>query len=171
MKSTVRIMSIKNILIFFVTAPAWKVFSLFMLPIILFVISPFILSKALLIFSMWTVLLWVYSIGVLLHEKYSQYLSISLIGFKICLIYCALYSPLFMSESIPFDYLMPLHLVSFGCNIYTLYFISKLIVLVERKSVVRFQDYIGTFFLAWFYLIGIWFIQPRVTKLFLSNDV
>lgn len=164
-------MNIKKLLIFFVTAPAWKVFSLAMLPFILFIITPFYMSKVLLIFAMLTVLLWLYSIGVLLYEKYSSYLNISLNGFKICLIYSSLYSFLFMSEIIPFDYLLPLHLLSFCCNIYILYFVSKLIVLIEKKSAVMFQDYIGTLVSAWFFYFGIWYIQPRVTKLFLSNEV
>lgn len=164
-------MKFRNILIFLVTAPAWKVFSLIMIPLFLFIIAPFALSRALLILGTLTVFLWFYSVGVLLYEKYSQYLSISLIWFKICLIYCSLNSFLILSGIIPFDYLVPLQLLSTGCNIYSLYFVSKLIVLIEKKSAIRFQDYIGTFISAWFFYIGIWYIQPRVNKLFLSNEL
>ena len=90
--------------------------------------------------------------------------------FKICIIYGFVYSIVFLSRIIPFEYLGPFHLVSFVCNLYVLYFIAKLIVLIERKTELKFQDYIGTFFLAWFYLIGVWYIQPRVVKLFLSDE-
>jgi hypothetical protein len=77
-KLVVRNMKFKNILIFLVTAPAWKVLSLIMLPVFLFIIVPYALSKALLILGTLTVFLWLYSVGVLLYEKYSQYLNISL---------------------------------------------------------------------------------------------
>lgn len=165
----------KKVLIFFVTAPAWQIFCLFILPILLFITDvgatgPQNGSQFLLLMIVWTSLLWLYSIGVLLHEKFAQYLNIPLYRYKICVVYVALYSILLTSDIVAMEHLAPFSLVSFGCNIYILYFVSKLIVLIERKSEVKFQDYIGTLILAWFYLIGVWTIQPRVTRLFLSDD-
>jgi hypothetical protein len=166
----------KPVLIFFVTAPAWKIFLLFVLPVILLFIGPmasipFYIFLPIVIIGIWTDLLWIYSIGVLLHEKYSSYLNVPLFRFKICLIYNFLYSIFFVTNIIPLDYLGPFHLISFVCNMYALYFMSKLIVLIERKKEVKFQDYISTFIFAWLYFVGVWQIQPRVNKLFLSNDV
>ena len=177
----IRNMHMKSIFIFFVSAPAWTIFSLFILPFVLLAIGPMTttaihatqivpLIKILLLISIWSVLLWIYSIGVLLLEKYAQHLNIPIDRFKFCLIYVVLYSILFLSDVIPFDYLMIFNFISMGCNIYVLYFVSKLIVLIERKTEIKFQDCIGTFFCVWFYLIGIWFIQPRINKLYLSND-
>ncbi len=166
----------KNFLNFFVTAPAWKIFSLLMLPILLLFIIPdtstsMIISKTLLLFGLWTTLLWIYSIGVLIYEKYSSFLTVPIMRFKICLTYDFIYSALVIYGIIPFDYLIPFYLISFVCKIYALYFVSKLIVVVERRSDVKFQDYLGIIIAAWFYLIGIWFIQPRINKIFLSNDI
>ena len=166
----------KYFLIFFVTAPAWKIFSLLMLPILLFIMfsgtsaSMFILTTLLLL-GLWITLLWIYSIGVLVYEKYSSFLTIPLIRFKVCLTYDFIYSVFFIYGIIPFDYLIPFHLIAFACKIYALYFVSKLIVIVERKSDVKFQNYLGTIIAVWFYFIGIWFLQPRINKIFLSNDI
>jgi len=49
---------------------------------------------------------------------------------------------------------------------YCLYFISKSLKAVELQRDVTFNDYAGEFFLIWFFPIGIWFIQPRINKLF-----
>lgn len=176
MTQGVRNLNMKNVLIFFITAPAWKIFSLFILPILLFILgvatsASIHVSRLILLSGIWTVLLWMYSIGILLHDKYSPYLNIPVSRFKVCISYGFIYSIFFMSSIIPFEYLMPFHLASFCCNMYALYFVSKLVVLIERKSEVKIQNYIGTFVLVWFYLIGVWLIQPRVAKLFLSNDV
>ena len=46
------------------------------------------------------------------------------------------------------------------------YFLAKLLVMVEKKSIVRFNDYIGTFFAAYVLLIGIWYLQPRINRAF-----
>jgi hypothetical protein len=104
------------------------------------------------------------------YEKYASFLNVPLIRFRVCLIYDFVYAVLFIYGIIPLDYLTPFHLISFVCNIYALYFISKLIVMVERKSKVGFQDYFGTFMAAWFYIIGVWFLQPRVNRIFLSRE-
>lgn len=164
----------KSILTFFVAAPAWIIFSLFALPpflfymgILLFIYFPKILPQI----GNWAVLLWVYSIGILLFEKYSQYLNIPLVRFKICLMLQFFISILFLSDLMPHDYFKFFELISFICNIYSLYFISKLIVLIEHKAEVKFQNYIGTIILALFYFIGVWFIQPRVKKLILPKDI
>ena len=169
-------MHMKTLLMFFVTAPAWKIFSLFIFPILLFFFfadpsNSMLVSKTLLLFSLWTTLLWLYSIGTFIYEKYESYLSIPLGRFKACIFYDLVYSAIFVYDVIPFDYLYPFHLVSSVCNIYSLYFISRLIVMVEKQGPVKFRDYFGTFIAAWFYIIGLWYIQPRVNNIFLSDDM
>jgi len=58
-----------------------------------------------------------------------------------------------------------LHLFSMFCIFYLLYFVSKTIKSVELQREVEFGDYALEFFLMWFYIIGIWIIQPRINKL------
>jgi len=58
-----------------------------------------------------------------------------------------------------------LHLLSMFCVFYLLYFVSKTIKSVELQREAEFGDYALEFFLMWFYIIGIWIIQPRINKL------
>lgn len=166
----------KNLLIFFVTAPAWKIFLLLLMPFVLSatiisISTPGFILNILILLGLWTTLLWIYSVGILIYEKYSTYLSIPIYRFKICIIYDFLYSIVFAFGVIPFEFLFPLHTISIICNIYALYFISKLIVIVEIKGDVKFTDYVGTMIAAWVFIIGIWFLQPRVNSIFSSNDL
>ena len=60
---------------------------------------------------------------------------------------------------------IPMHLFSMFCIFYLLYFVSKTIKTTELKRTVTFSDFIGEFFMIWFFPIGIWFIQPRLNKI------
>ena len=64
-----------------------------------------------------------------------------------------------------FQIILPLHLFAMFCMFYMVYFVSKTIKTAELQKKVGFGDYIAEFFLLWFYIIGIWFIQPKVNKL------
>lgn len=67
--------------------------------------------------------------------------------------------------------IVPLHLFSMFCILHIFYFAAKTIKTVELKRKVGFGDFIGEFFLLWFYFIGIWIIQPRVNRLHEQNNV
>ena len=166
------------LLSFFVSAPAWNLFLLFTIPIALSTIitvltESLVIMKIGMLLDFYIVLLWEYSVCTLIYKKYSSYLSVPIFWFKISIGYIFLYSVFFslFFEIIPSEYLDPLHLVSFACNIYCLYFLSKLIVTVEKKSKVKFKDYFGTLISAWILIIGIWKLQPRINGVFLIKDV
>ena len=61
--------------------------------------------------------------------------------------------------------LIPLHFLSIGCMFYNMYFVARTIKTAEMNKPVEFSDYIGEFFLMWFYIIGIWIIQPKVNNM------
>ncbi len=50
-------------------------------------------------------------------------------------------------------------------QVYSLYFMAKTIKSGVLNRRARFSDYIGEFFLLWFWPIGIWFLQPQINKL------
>lgn len=60
----------------------------------------------------------------------------------------------------------PLHLFSMSSIFYMLYFVSKTIKTAELQREVRFSEFLSEFFLLWFYIIGIWIIQPKVNRLY-----
>lgn len=61
--------------------------------------------------------------------------------------------------------IIPLHLFSMFCIGHTFYCVGKSIKLAEVQRQVKFEDFVGEFFLAWFYLVGFWILQPRLNKL------
>ncbi len=69
------------------------------------------------------------------------------------------------SFTIVFGLIVPFHLFAMFSIFYSLYFTAKTIKTVELQRDVRLSEFIGEFFLLWFYPIGIWFIQPRVNRL------
>lgn len=163
---------------FFVTAPAWNLFLLIVLPITISTVisvltESLIIIKISMLLDFYIVLLWEYRVCTLIYEKYSSYLTVPILWFKICIGYMSIYVILFslFFEIIPSNYLEPLHMVSFACNIYCLYFLSKLLVTVEKRSKVKFREYFGTLISMWILIIGIWNLQPRINRIFLIKDV
>jgi len=49
-----------------------------------------------------------------------------------------------------------------ACVLYVLYFVAKSLSLAETGRPVSALDYFGSFFLIWFFLVGVWIIQPRI---------
>jgi hypothetical protein len=64
-----------------------------------------------------------------------------------------------------FAIILPLHFISMFCIFYNMYFMAKTIKTAELQREASFSDFVGEFFLIWFYPIGIWFIQPKVNQL------
>lgn len=62
-------------------------------------------------------------------------------------------------------FVLPLHLLAMAAVFYALLFAAKSLVMVERNQTAKFFEYSGSFFLLWFFPIGVWFIKPRVNKL------
>ena len=61
--------------------------------------------------------------------------------------------------------IFPLHFFTMFCMFYTLYFVAKTFKTVELQREAAFSDFVGEFFMLWFYPIGIWIIQPKVNKM------
>jgi len=66
--------------------------------------------------------------------------------------------------------IIPLHLYSMYGLFYCLYFIAKSIATIENNRPVKFDNYAGNFFLLWFFPIGIWWMHPKVRRIF-SDDI
>lgn len=66
--------------------------------------------------------------------------------------------------------MVALHLLSMACIFYCLYFTAKALKTVERNAPVTASEYLGEFFLLWFYPVGIWLLQPRINRLFAFSE-
>ncbi len=62
--------------------------------------------------------------------------------------------------------IIPLHLLAMYGMFYTIWFIAKCIATIENNRVVGFDNYAGNFFLLWIFPIGIWWVHPKVRKIF-----
>lgn len=128
---------------------------------------------------------WQWSIGVGLNAMLPEGVTMKLGFFKVAIIFPTLYIftiiPVFMTmphvlfESAPapseiaamivvIPIVAILHLFSIACLFYAIWFCAKTIKAVELQRLVKFEDYIGEFFLMWFNIIGIWILQPRINK-------
>ena len=128
---------------------------------------------------------WFWSIAIGLQNKIPESVTMKVGKFKffffIPIVYILLISVLItlIFTSFSFGYnlspnkiafiipivILPLHLFSMFCIFYTLYFVSKTFKTVELQREVKFGDFVGEFFMFWFYFIGIWFIQPKINKI------
>lgn len=128
---------------------------------------------------------WLYSLAINLHKLLPENINMPLTKFKFLLFFpllhligLILFVVMLISDishginpNIPFLTILFLsHLFALYGMLYCFYFIAKTLKSVEWRRTVTMSDYLGEFFLLWFYPIGIWFIQPRINKLFNSNN-
>ena len=59
----------------------------------------------------------------------------------------------------------PLHFAAMFSTLYAMIFASKNLKSVELEREAKISNYLGDFFLVWFFPIGIWILQPRIHKL------
>lgn len=126
---------------------------------------------------------WFWSIGVGLHKFLPEHHNLKLNKFKIFffiplvyiiflmvgMMYFGVFNDFLPPEDkilISLVFIVPLHLFSMFCLLYMLYFCAKTIKSVEMNREVNFSDYAGEFFLLWFYIIGVWILQPKINKIY-----
>ena len=51
----------------------------------------------------------------------------------------------------------------------TIVFSCKTLAMIELKREVNFSDYLVNFILMLFFIIGVWILQPKITKLIAEN--
>jgi hypothetical protein len=124
---------------------------------------------------------WFWSISVGLHNKIPQGVELDIERFKILffvpivyiLIIIIKYATGWLNGGFDNQYarivyaviFVLLHLFSMFCIFYIMYFSAKTIKTVELQRKVEIGDYFSDLFLFGIYIIGIWFIQPRLNKL------
>ncbi|MCP4704273.1 MAG: hypothetical protein GY865_06665 [candidate division Zixibacteria bacterium] len=139
------------------------------------------INSIIMVFSMVVFLGWLWSMGANINLKVSEEIRLKSVFFKYAILYCAIYAVLFsifyliiLNLENPgslfsiFPFIIPFHLFAMYLMMYINYFVSKNLVMAEKKRDVVVSDYISTFFMIWFYPIGVWIVQPRVNQLF--ND-
>ena len=67
-------------------------------------------------------------------------------------------------------FIVPLHLFSIFGIFWSMVFTARVIKSVELQRKARFEDAVAEFFLIWFFLIGVWILQPKINRIF-SGEV
>lgn len=116
---------------------------------------------------------WFWSLGSFLTSIVNPSIRLRMRFFRFSLLFPLIYLPGFIAvfDSMTtspglFLIIFPLHAFATYCMFYLLYFVSKSLALAERNQPVSFYDYSGSFFLLWFFPIGIWIVQPRINRLY-----
>jgi hypothetical protein len=133
--------------------------------------------------SMFSLFGWLWSVSINLQKITPEHLKLKTTTFKVFLIIPVIYILCimigmayvfthFIGNSNPaptffaaFFLIIPIHLFSMFCIFYCFYFTARTIKTVELQRPVSTSDYIGEFFLIWFFFIGVWILQPRINKL------
>jgi hypothetical protein len=155
---------------FFVSASAWKMFSLCILPLIagigVFHVTESITAfRIIMLLTIFVELFWIYSVCKFITQKYSNHITMPLTNLHVSLIYLLINSILFSLNIIPGEILYIFGLIGIVTNIYSVYFTARILVMAERERKVTFSDYIGTFILVYIFIFGVWWLQPRVNRL------
>lgn len=158
-------------------------FALFSLEII-FIDTPiinFITELAMLLVFISLFVGWYYSAGTELFKLNLNHDILNLKKFKISIFILTVFSIFLLvsyvvnyfnySENMPNNGNLFLLLILFDftyifCIAYCATFIAKNLKALELQKPVVFSEYIIDIFLIWFFILGIWYIQPRLNKLF-----
>ena len=114
---------------------------------------------------------WLWPMGSFLFSISEPSLKLNIHYFRFAIVFPTLYLltalPFFLSHNSTVEaIILPLHLLALFCLIYVFYFVSKSLILAEKREAVTFNDYALSLFLLFFSLIGIWLIQPRINRLY-----
>ncbi len=170
---------------FFLTADAWKLFTLNVSPLLLVAFIPtehytHVHLAAASLLAAAPLMLWMYFAGTELQKLAASYERLGLGFFTFNLIFAFLYLLSFcMLLAVVFDrgrigpefgvYLgiaIPAQLYAIFALYHAVFFVSKCLTILELRRPVHFRDAARTFFLLWFFPIGVWYIQPRMKLIF-----
>jgi hypothetical protein len=118
---------------------------------------------------------WLWAIAKTTCAKLPPELSASPKVMGINLIYALSYmlvaSYMFFDTSRHFPtYGVLLHLLAMIAILYSLGFTAKQLTKLLYRKNVSFIEYYGSFFLLWFFPVGVWFVQPKVNELLVDNE-
>jgi len=113
-------------------------------------------------------LIWIYSIGIELNKQVNSNKRIKPIYFQILIGYATLYFPfgmfMMMSNSTRFEQIIPFHIAAMACIFVAMILTTISILRFEKSNDLESSNGIGLFFGIWYYIFGIWTIQPKLNK-------
>lgn len=113
-------------------------------------------------------LIWLLSIGIELNKKISRKRGVNtalfmvLVGYS--LIYCILAVSLLISGKVDIASLRPFHFAAMAAVFLLIILASKTIVRFEKEHGLKQSNGFGLFFGIWYFIFGIWDIQPKLNQ-------
>ena len=156
-------------------AKHWQLFSILVLPsVIIPNITPLIDTLiGATIFAIY--LSWLWSIGVVLNERYdftfnNSSFKISLLFFTTYLMGGSIVFPIFKEtiEKSLWIVFVP-HLIAMASLMYAILFCARGLKIIERRTIANTSECWDYFFLLFCFPIGVWFLQPKINRMF-AND-
>jgi nitrate reductase gamma subunit len=147
--------------------------------------SPSPLQEIIRFIGLITFLIWIYGIGIYGQKKLeskklptlkTKLFEINIVLIPILLIIGFLLSPEQTAENNQVEFniqtilFIPISLYMFFALFQTIVFSCITLATLELKREVKFSDYLINLILTLFLIIGIWILQPKVTKLIAEND-
>ncbi len=123
----------------------------------------------------WCFLLWLWALGSFLTSVVPSRLKLKTRFFLFTIVSSAIYALLSIAlfQSIDRKLLIvtiPLHRFGVFCMFCNLYFVAEGLVMAETGERASQLDCLGPFLLLFFAVIGVWFIQPRMNRLYAEKE-
>ena len=143
--------------------------------------SPSPLQEIIRFIGLTVFLIWIYSIGIYGQETLESYkiqtlntklFKINIFVFPILLTVLGLIAP---EKNYGTEFnalhiiLIPFMLYMFYALFYSVFFACRTISMIELKKEVTFSDYLENLLLMLFLIIGVWVLQPKITKLIVET--
>ncbi len=123
--------------------------------------------------------LWYYYVGVSLFRIMTLEIKMNVKLFNLSIIFILLnnifeFVKIFPSVNViisqlPESSIKIITYIYFIFAVYVFYFISKILVSIENNKEVKFSEYKKELLYTFILFIGIWFLQPRINKIFMNE--
>lgn len=151
----------------FFKLPVWGFFLATVLPFLLIDITPFGMLFPFMAFAIFLFVTYKALKSAINIKKNNQ------TWFLFRLIFSLFYigfTEFYLASHLP-SLLKPVHIFAVYCIFSSIYTTAKLLVIFEEGCEKRFDRYLGTFLLFWFYPIGIWILVPRIKRVIERNVI
>jgi hypothetical protein len=133
--------------------------------------SPGLLTAAAMLPFLICSVLWLWSLGFFLFSIAKDMVRFNIRHFHFAIIFSTLWftmaSPLLSRGGLVAKlFLFPMHFLAMSFLLYAFLFVSKSLAAAEKGGAVTFSEYGPYLFLLPASIIGIWFIQPRINRLY-----
>jgi hypothetical protein len=113
-------------------------------------------------------LIWMYSIGIELNRKNTEHSGMNKIFLNILVGYPTIYLIsawiLILTGNLNMDTILPFHFGAMFSIFLLMILTSRTIIKFEKREKLKESSGIGLFFGIWYYVIGIWYIQPKLNE-------